>query len=83
VDANDKNRIFSAVNSSFSKIFYKQKALHIKKFFGLVNQQKPTPKSVPPEANKFVLNISDHVLTQSEEAVLRKGLCVNPIQIWT
>jgi hypothetical protein len=68
----DQQRIFTAVECSFRKIFNKQKQTHIRKFSALNNQQnRPTPVSA---SNKFVLNLSEHTLTDAEEAVLMKGL---------
>jgi hypothetical protein len=62
------------VESSFRKIFNKQKENHIRKFSVLNNQQNrvlPTPASASEE---FILNLSEHILTDSEEVVLMKGL---------
>jgi hypothetical protein len=68
----DRQRIFTAVESSFRKIFNKQKHTHNQKFSALnIQQDRPTPVSA---SNKFVLNLSEHVLTDAEEAVLVKGL---------
>jgi hypothetical protein len=67
-----QQRIFTAVESSFRKIFNKQKQTDIRKFSALNNQQdRPTPVSA---SNKFILSLSEHILTDAEEAVLMKGL---------
>jgi hypothetical protein len=55
-------------------MFNKQRATHILKFSKLKGQQKRVPATAPIESKKFVLNLSKHVLTDSEEAVLQKGL---------
>jgi hypothetical protein len=69
----DQQHIFTAVKSSFRKIFNKKKQqTHIRKFSVLNNQQnRPTPASA---SKKFILNLSEHILTDSEEAILMKGL---------
>jgi hypothetical protein len=70
----DQQCIFTAVKSSFRKIFNKQNATHIRKFSVLTNQQNsvlPTPAST---SKKLILHLSEHILTDSEESVLRKGL---------
>jgi hypothetical protein len=70
----DQQRIFTAVNSSFYKVFKKQKETHIWKFLKLINQQKPVSSTDFSDTKKFVLNLSKHTLSKAEETVLRKGL---------
>jgi hypothetical protein len=68
----DQQRIFTAVESSLRNIFNKQKHTHIRKFSALsIQQDRPTSVLA---SNKFVLNLSEHVLTDVEEAVLMEGL---------
>jgi hypothetical protein len=74
VNAQDRQFIFTAVDSSFQNIFNKQGATHILKFSKLKDQQKSVPATALIESKKFVLSLSKHVLTDSEEAVLQKGL---------
>jgi hypothetical protein len=70
----DQHRIFTAVENSFRKIFNKQRQTHIHKLSTLNNQQnRPTPIST---SNKFILNLSEHILIDAEEAVLKKGSVV-------
>jgi hypothetical protein len=66
--------MFTAVESSFRHIFNKQKAIHIHKFSWLYDQQNKASSAPTPDSKKFVLNLSKHILTDSEEAVLAKGL---------
>jgi hypothetical protein len=73
-DILDQQRIFSAVDSSFRNIFNKQKVTHIKKSSRLNGQQKRVPATIITDSKKFILNLSKHVLTDLEEAVLQKGL---------
>jgi hypothetical protein len=61
--------MFTAVESSFRNIFNKQKAIHIRKFSWLYDQQKKASFAPTPDSKKFVLNLSKHTLTDSEEAV--------------
>jgi hypothetical protein len=68
----DQQRIFTVAESSFRKLFKKQKQTYIRKFSVLNTQEnRPTPVSA---SNKFILSLSEHILTDSEKAVLMKGL---------
>jgi hypothetical protein len=64
----------SAVRSSFKHNFLKQKEIQNRKFLALKDLHQTT---VTPEAihgsEKFVLNLSEHVLTESEELMLKRG----------
>jgi hypothetical protein len=62
------------VESSFGNIFSKQKEFHIRKFSLLNNQQNKVSSTSASDSKKFILNLSKHVLIDSEEAVLMKGL---------
>jgi hypothetical protein len=63
------------VEGSFKHNFLKQKEIQIKKFSALkdLHQITATPKAVHG-SEKFVINLSEHVLTESEESVLNRGL---------
>jgi hypothetical protein len=78
----DQQRIFTAVESSFRNVFNKQKGIHIRKFSMLKNQHDKVRSTPVPVSKKFVLNLSEYVLTDSEESVLLKGLnfaLANPV----
>jgi hypothetical protein len=62
------------VDSSFQNIFNKQRAAHILNFSKLKDQEKNVPATAFIESKKFVFSLSKHVLADSEEAVLQKGL---------
>jgi hypothetical protein len=68
VNSSDQQRIFTAVESSFKKIFNKQKDIHIRKFSHLKSQQNRASTTPAPASKKFILNLSRHVLTDSEES---------------
>jgi hypothetical protein len=74
VSNSDQERIFTAVESSFRNIFNKEKATHIYKFSLLYDQRNKVLSASASDSRKFILNLSKHVLTDSEEAVLMKGL---------
>jgi hypothetical protein len=70
VSHSDQVRIFTAVESSYRSIFNKQKATRIRKFSLLYNQQIKVSSTSASDSKKSILNLSKHVLTDSEEAVL-------------
>jgi hypothetical protein len=72
----DQQRIFTAVESSFRHAFYEQKINLIQKLSMFNSKQsKILPASSSDSDSKnFILNLSKHVLSDSEETVLRKGL---------
>jgi hypothetical protein len=65
VSNSDQVRIFTAVESSHRNILNKQKATHIRKFSLLYNQQNKVSSTSASDSNKFILNFSKHVLTDS------------------
>jgi hypothetical protein len=74
LNTSDQCCIFTAVESSFRNIFNKQKATHIRTFSWLDEQQNRVSSALASEPTKFVLILSKHALTDSEEAVLAKDL---------
>jgi hypothetical protein len=74
VSNSNQQLIFTAVESSFRNIFNKQKAIHIHKLSPLNNHQNKVLSTPASDSKKFIRNLSRHVLTDSEEAVLMKGL---------
>jgi hypothetical protein len=58
------------VETWFKNIFNKQKAIHIRKFSLLYNQQNKVLSTSALDSKKFILNLSKYVLvlTDSEEA---------------
>jgi hypothetical protein len=59
----EQQRIFTAVESSFTKIFNKQEEIHIRKFSIPNNEQisvLPTPATA---SNKLTLSLWEHILT--------------------
>jgi hypothetical protein len=66
--------MFTGVESSLRNIFNKIKAIHICKFSLLSNQQNRVLSTPASASKKFIINLSKYVLTDSEEAVLMKGL---------
>jgi hypothetical protein len=70
----NQQSIFTATENSYRKIFNKQKAIHIHKFSRLNNQQNKVLCTTTSDSKIFILNLSRHVLTDYEEAVLMKGL---------
>jgi hypothetical protein len=70
----DQQRIFTAVDSSFTNMFRKQRMIHIEKFSLLNSQQNKVWSTSASDSKIFVLNLSKHALTDSEETVHRKGL---------
>jgi hypothetical protein len=62
------------VESSFRDIFNKQKEIHIHNFSSFYDQQKRVSSDTTSDSKKFILNLSKHIFTDSEEAVLVKGL---------
>jgi hypothetical protein len=62
------------VESSFRNIFNKQKGIHIRKFSILKSRHDKVESNPATVPKKFVLNLSEHVLTDHEESVLMKGL---------
>jgi hypothetical protein len=67
--------ILAAVESSSKRHFLKQKDIQIQKFFALKDhhQTTTTPKAIEG-SEKFVLNLPEDVLTESEESVLKRRL---------
>jgi hypothetical protein len=64
----------AAVESSFKHHFLKHKEIQIHKFSILKHHQATkTPKPIHGSEN-FVINLPEHVLTESETSVLKKGL---------
>jgi hypothetical protein len=63
------------VGSSFKHHFLKEKKIQIQKFLGLKDhhQTTATPKAIQ-ESEKFVLNLSEHGLTDSKNPGSREGL---------
>jgi 23S rRNA maturation mini-RNase III len=75
VNLQDQQRIFIAVDSSFRHIYKKKMQIH--KFLRLIKQQEKRNISdslMGPSTDKFVKNLSNHILTESEKAVLKRGL---------
>jgi hypothetical protein len=70
----DQQRIFAAVENSYKNIFKKRKVIHIPKFSLLYNQQNKALCTTTSYSKKFILNLSRHVLTDSEEADFMRGL---------
>jgi hypothetical protein len=65
----------AAVESSFKQHFLKQKEIQIRKFSVLKEQHQITKTPKPIHGSeKFIDNLSEHVLTESEESVLKEGL---------
>jgi hypothetical protein len=65
----------TAVESSLKHHFFKQKEIYIRKFSVLKDHRQITKTSKPIHGSeKFVVSLSEHVLTKSEESVLKKGL---------
>jgi hypothetical protein len=62
------------VESFCRNIFNKQKAIHIRNFSWLHDNQNKVSYASTLDSTKFVLNLSKHGLTDSEEAGLKKGL---------
>jgi hypothetical protein len=62
------------VDSSFRNIFYKQKGIHICKFSKIKIHQDKVRSYQALGSSKFVLNLSEYILTDHEESVLMKGL---------
>jgi pantothenate kinase len=70
----DHLRIMAAVESSFKHHFLKHKEIQIRKFSVLKHHQATkTPKPIHG-SEKFVINLPEHVLTESETSVLKTGL---------
>jgi hypothetical protein len=64
----------AAVESSYNHHFLKQKEIQIRKFLVLKDQHQSTKTPVDIQGSeKFVINLSKHVLTESEVSVLKKG----------
>jgi 23S rRNA maturation mini-RNase III len=67
--------MMAAVEISFKHNFLKKGEIQIRKFSALKDHHQitKTPNAIQgPE--KFVINLSEHVLTESEESVLKRGL---------
>jgi hypothetical protein len=70
----DQQPIFTAPESSFRHASHEQKINHIRKF-PILNSERV--KNLPTSSSnhkKFVINLSKHVLSDSEEIILKKGL---------
>jgi hypothetical protein len=70
----DQHRIFTTVGSFFRNILNKQqKVIHICKFSWPYDQNSLSSAPIL-DSKKCILNLSKHILTDAEEAVLIQGL---------
>jgi hypothetical protein len=76
----------ATVESSFKHHFLKLKEIQIRKFSALKDNHHTTktPKAIPG-SEEFVINLSEHVLTESDESVLKRRLnfAITECLIWT
>jgi hypothetical protein len=74
LNTSDQCHIFNVVENSSRNIFNKQKAIHSHIFSWLHDQQNRVSSAPASESTNFVLSLSKHTHTDSEEAVLAKDL---------
>jgi aspartate carbamoyltransferase regulatory subunit len=72
----------AAVDSSYNHHFFKHKEIQIRKCLALKDHHQYTKTAMDIQGSeKFVINISERVLTESELSVLKKGLNLQQLTV--